>query len=90
VVIPAKRDPVWFTLDTVLILVVHVNGVLVSVQHVRQESLKSSSGLRCIMGMRDGLAGVSYTHCWVSSTSTHPTYSMQCEPHGIPFGRNNH
>jgi hypothetical protein len=25
VVIPAKRDPMWFTLHTVLTLVVHVN-----------------------------------------------------------------
>jgi hypothetical protein len=65
VVIPAKRDPVWFTLHAVLILVVQVNDVLVSVQHIRQEPPKSSSGLRCIMGMRDGLAGVSYTRCWV-------------------------
>jgi hypothetical protein len=42
--------------------------VLVSVLHIRQDSPKSSGGLRRIMGMRDrsdGLAGVSFTRCWV-------------------------
>jgi hypothetical protein len=81
VVIPAKRDPVWFTLHTVLILVVHVNGVLVSVQNIRQESPKSSSGLRRIMGMRDGLAGVSYTRCWVCGCRRYGRTSHPCTGH---------
>jgi hypothetical protein len=59
VVIPAKRDPVWFTLHTVLIIVVRANYLLVSVQHIRHESQKSSSGLGYIMGMRDRLADTS-------------------------------
>jgi hypothetical protein len=48
VVIPAKRDPVWFTLHTALIrvVVVQVMTALVSVQHIRQDSPKPSSGLR--------------------------------------------
>jgi hypothetical protein len=36
VVIDAKRDPVWFTLHTALIVVVQVMTALVSVQHIRQ------------------------------------------------------
>jgi hypothetical protein len=82
VVIPAKRDPMWFTLHTVLILVVQVNGVLISLQHIRQESPKSFSGLRRIMGMRDGLAGVSYTCCWVCGCRRDGRTSHPCTGHG--------
>jgi hypothetical protein len=81
VVIPAKQDPVWFTLHTVLILVVQVNNVLVSVQHIRRESPKFSSGLRRIMRMRDGLAGMSYTRCWVCGCGRDGRTSHPCTVH---------
>jgi hypothetical protein len=81
IVIPAKEDPVWFTLHTALTVAVQVMTALVSVLHVSEDSPKSFSRQRRIMGIRDqsdGLVAVIVTRCWVCGCRRDKRTCHQC------------